>query len=50
VARIESTNKMKNMGLAMHVYADEHQGRLPPAAIYSKDGQALLSWRVLLLP
>jgi hypothetical protein len=41
---------MKQIALAMHVYADEHQGRLPPAAIYGKDGQALLSWRVLLLP
>jgi hypothetical protein len=25
-------------------------GRLPPAVVYGKDGKALLSWRVLLLP
>ena len=24
--------------------------RFPPAAIYDKDGKALLSWRVLILP
>jgi len=34
----------------MHLYADAHGDRLPPAAIYSKEGQPLLSWRVLLLP
>jgi hypothetical protein len=30
-------------------YADEH-GRLPPAVVYGRDGKALYSWRVLLLP
>lgn len=33
----------------MHGYYDEH-GRLPPAVVYGKDGTALYSWRVLLLP
>jgi Protein of unknown function (DUF1559) len=33
----------------MHNYAGEH-GTLPPAAVRSKDGKPLLSWRVLLLP
>jgi hypothetical protein len=29
---------------------DEKHGRLPPAAVYSREGTPLLSWRVLLLP
>lgn len=33
----------------MHTHAD-NTGCLPPAARYGKDGQPLLSWRVLLLP
>jgi Protein of unknown function (DUF1559) len=33
----------------MHNYHDVN-GRFPPAAVYSKDGKPLLSWRVLLLP
>lgn len=33
----------------MHNYHDAY-GSLPPAAITDKDGQPLLSWRVLLLP
>jgi hypothetical protein len=33
----------------MHNYHDG-QGRLPPAVVYGKDGKALLSWRVLILP
>lgn len=33
----------------MHGYHDEH-GHFPPAVVYGKKGQALLSWRVLLLP
>jgi prepilin-type processing-associated H-X9-DG protein len=41
---------LKQIALGMHVYADAHGGYLPPAAIYSKEGKPLLSWRVLLLP
>src|SRR5438105_3734352 len=33
----------------MHNYCSSH-GRLPPAVVYGKDGKALHSWRVLLLP
>jgi hypothetical protein len=43
-------NRMRQISLAMHVYSHKHDGRLPPAALYDKDGRALLSWRVLLLP
>lgn len=41
---------MMSIGRAMEQYADDHDGRLPPAAIYSDAGVPLLSWRVLLLP
>jgi hypothetical protein len=34
---------------AFQKYHADH-GCFPPAAVYSKDGKALLSWRVLLLP
>ena len=44
-----TVNHLKQIGLAMHNYNDSY-GRFPPAAIYSKDGKPLLSWRVLLLP
>jgi hypothetical protein len=42
-------NNLKQIGLALHVFADDH-GRLPAHAIFSKDGTPLLSWRVALLP
>jgi RNA polymerase sigma factor (sigma-70 family) len=45
----ESQNRLKQLALAMHNYAAEY-GQFPPAALYSKDGKPLLSWRVLLLP
>jgi hypothetical protein len=45
----EYVNNLKQIGLAMHNYHDVNN-RLPAAAVYSKDGKALLSWRVLLLP
>ena len=48
--RIVSVNKLKQIALALHRYAEDHEGRFPPPANYGKDGQALLSWRVLLLP
>jgi RNA polymerase sigma factor (sigma-70 family) len=48
-ARMVSTNNMKQIGLAMHNYMDQHK-TFPAAAIYSKDGKPLLSWRVAILP
>jgi len=41
---------LKELARAMHSYHEDHDGRLPPAAVYSQDGVPLLSWRVLLLP
>jgi hypothetical protein len=42
-------NKLKQLGLALASYTDAH-GRLPANAILGKDGKALLSWRVAILP
>lgn len=44
-----STNNLKQIGLAMHVYADTHK-HFPAAAIYDDAGRPLLSWRVAVLP
>jgi hypothetical protein len=47
--RAQRANNLKQIGLAFHNYHDVN-GRFPPAALYNKDGKAVLSWRVLLLP
>ncbi len=47
--RMQRMNDLKQLALAMQVYAAA-KGTLPPAAIYSKDGKPLLSWRVAVLP
>jgi RNA polymerase sigma factor (sigma-70 family) len=47
--RRRSANNLKQIGLAMHSYHDVNK-HFPPAAIYSKDGKPLLSWRVAILP
>jgi Protein of unknown function (DUF1559) len=48
-ARARTIDNLKRMGLAMSGYAAANHGRFPAAAI-GKDGKALLSWRVALLP
>jgi hypothetical protein len=48
-ARSQSANNLKQIGLAMHGYLDA-ENTFPPRAVFDKDGKALLSWRVLLLP
>lgn len=47
--RAQSVNNLKQLAIALHNYHDVH-GHFPPAAIRSKDGKALLSWRVAILP
>src|SRR5262249_1599270 len=48
-ARMQSIENLKLLALAMHNFHDTH-GRLPAAAVYSRGGRPLLSWRVTLLP
>lgn len=47
--RTQASNNLKQIGLAMHNFHDTHS-RFPASAIKDKDGKALLSWRVNLLP
>ncbi len=47
-ARIQTSNNLKQIGLAMHSYHDANNAL--PQDIVDKDGKAILSWRVQLLP
>jgi hypothetical protein len=47
--RAQSSNHLKQLGLAFHNYHDVYRS-FPPSAHFSKDGKPLLSWRVLILP
>ncbi len=47
--RQRSMNNLKQSVIAMHNYHDTMR-HFPPAAISSKDGKPLLSWRVAILP
>ena len=48
--RVQSMNNLKQMSLATINMADSNQGALPAAAIYFKEGEPLLSWRMAILP
>lgn len=48
-ARLRMAGSLYELGLAMHRYHDE-LGHFPHAAIKNKEGKAVLSWRVALLP
>ncbi|GAA4431920.1 DUF1559 domain-containing protein [Bremerella cremea] len=47
--RMQSSNNMKMIALALHNYQDTY-GTLPPAYIPDEDGKPMHSWRTLLLP
>jgi hypothetical protein len=48
--RVQHTNNLKQLTLGLINYADTYGRTMPPHAIYSADGKALLSWRVAILP
>lgn len=50
--RATSANNLKQIMLAMHMWADVHGGMFPPPVIYGQDGKGKVphSWRVELLP
>jgi prepilin-type processing-associated H-X9-DG protein len=48
-SRLQSANNLKQLALALLNYHDTN-GAYPANAIYDKDGKALLSWRVVILP
>ena len=50
VREAAARSKCGQIGVALQNYASGHNGALPPAIVYSKDGHPLYSWRVLLLP
>lgn len=47
--RAQSTNNLRQIGLALHNYHDTH-GQLPPAVLIGPDGKTPHSWRVAILP
>ncbi|QDU93473.1 DUF1559 domain-containing protein [Lignipirellula cremea] len=47
--RVDSSNNLREIVLAMHNYHDTYR-KFPAPAIYSEDGKPLLSWRVAILP
>jgi hypothetical protein len=47
---MQSQNNLKQIGLALANYHDAYGGKLPPAAVYDRNGKPLYSWRVLILP
>src|SRR5947209_5856729 len=44
-----SSNNLKQIVIAFHNYASANNNALPNN-LYTKDGKALLSWRVVILP
>lgn len=49
-ARVRAMNNLKQVGIALHNFADTHNNRFPAVAIRDQDGAPLLSWRVAILP
>jgi hypothetical protein len=47
--RMEISNQLHQIALALHAYHDKHE-TFPPAAVRGPDGIPLYSWRVLILP
>ncbi|MBI3408159.1 MAG: sigma-70 family RNA polymerase sigma factor [Planctomycetes bacterium] len=49
-ARLECGGSLERLQYALIQYIEDHDGEFPPPYTTSKDGTALLSWRVTLLP
>ncbi len=45
-----AANNLRQIAIALANYADSNGGRLPPAVLRDREGRALHSWRVLILP
>ena len=50
LAQLRVQNNLKQITLALIMYADANGGRLPPAVFTDPQGQPLYSWRVAILP
>jgi hypothetical protein len=48
--RTPQAERLHELGLSLIAYAYMKGHRLPPVAVFAKDGRPLLSWRVLVLP
>jgi prepilin-type processing-associated H-X9-DG protein len=49
VRRVQSTNNLKQIGLALREYEKVHQS-FPPGGTFDRTGRALQSWQTLILP
>lgn len=49
-SRAQSMNNMKQLALAMHMYAADHKDHFPPAVVMGPDGKTPHSWRIEILP
>jgi len=47
--RMQSQNNLKQLGIAVHLYHDEHD-TFPPGMLAGKQGEALHGWQTLILP